>query len=125
MTFLAIIYTDLERGIAAGVIFSVFYFAFSYAKARGGAQTLVHACGSGGARCFSRFPGAICWPAAAAAGLLHSLPSRRVRCRDACWRTPSVTRVRTGIQALRHFTCSCFRPQALCHEMWDANSWSF
>ncbi len=36
MTFLAIIYTDLERGIAAGVIFSVFYFAFSYAKARGG-----------------------------------------------------------------------------------------
>ncbi len=44
MTFLAIIYTDLERGIAAGVIFSVFYFAFSYAKVRGG-----DACKSGGA----------------------------------------------------------------------------
>lgn len=30
MTFLAIIYTDLETGIAAGVIFSVFYFAYCY-----------------------------------------------------------------------------------------------
>ncbi|KAK9845896.1 hypothetical protein WJX81_005443 [Elliptochloris bilobata] len=32
MTFLAIIYTDLETGIGAGVIFSVVYFAYSYAK---------------------------------------------------------------------------------------------
>ena len=32
MTFVAIIYTDLETGIFAGVVFSVFYFAYSYAK---------------------------------------------------------------------------------------------
>ena len=36
MTFVAIIYTDLETGIFAGVVFSVFYFAYSYAKVHPG-----------------------------------------------------------------------------------------
>lgn len=42
MTFVAIIYTDLETGIFAGVVFSVFYFAYSYAKVHCGYILSVH-----------------------------------------------------------------------------------
>ena len=33
-TYLAIMYTDLERGIGAGVVMATLYFAYSYAQAR-------------------------------------------------------------------------------------------
>lgn len=33
-TYLAIMYTDLERGIGAGIVMATLYFAYSYAKAR-------------------------------------------------------------------------------------------
>ncbi len=33
-TYLAIMYTDLERGIGAGIVMATLYFAYSYAQAR-------------------------------------------------------------------------------------------
>lgn len=32
-TYLAIMYTDLERGIGAGIVMATLYFAYSYAQA--------------------------------------------------------------------------------------------
>ena len=33
-TYLAIMYTDLERGIGAGIVMATLYFAYSYAQVR-------------------------------------------------------------------------------------------